>query len=82
MGSQGSREYFDGEIAEIIVFDRLLSDGSIDPTDNELNDVLYYLDQKWNLGNGISETVPEPSTWALAIIGLVAIGAYRRRRQR
>ncbi len=82
VGSQGSREYFDGEIAEIIVFDRLLSDGSLDPTDNELNDVLYYLDQKWNLGNGISETVPEPSTWVLAIIGLVAIGAYRRRRQR
>lgn len=42
-------ERFDGQIAEIIVFDRLLSDGSSNPADNEINDVMSYLDQKWNL---------------------------------
>lgn len=75
-------ECFDGEIAEIIVFDRLLSDGSVDPIDNEYNDMLYYLDQKWGLGNGISPTaVPEPSALVLIVIGLVMIVSCRLRRR-
>ena len=61
-------ETFFGEIGEIIVFDRLLSDGTEDESDNETNDVLFYLDQKWRLGNGITAT---PSRIPFAITKVV-----------
>ncbi|MCA9247495.1 MAG: PEP-CTERM sorting domain-containing protein [Planctomycetales bacterium] len=70
---------FGGDIAEIIVFDRVLTDGSIQANMNELNDVRFYLQEKWNLGLGLSATVPEPSTFAL--LGLASLGLLFRRRK-
>ncbi len=42
-------ENLDGDVAEIVVYDRVLPD-------NERNDVLYYLQQKWALAMGVSPT--------------------------
>jgi hypothetical protein len=86
VGARGSSsppsEYLDGEIGEIIVFDRVLTNGSIAPSQNEVNDVRYYLDQKWGLGLGVRPT-PSPAVPALSLLGQVALasmlvwGAFR-----
>ena len=49
-GERGSEWYFGGQIAEIVVFDRLLkNDGSPDTEENEFNAVGWYLQQKYAL---------------------------------
>lgn len=68
-----------GDIAEIIVYDRLLSDGSIDPMDNELNDIQYFLQQKWDLGLGLTPTIPEPASSLFVVFGLGALLLRRKR---
>lgn len=40
---------FNGDIAEIIVYDRALSDGSDNPSNNELGAILFYLQEKYGL---------------------------------
>lgn len=65
---------FTGNIAEIIVYDKLL-------TDNELNDVQYYLQEKWDIDAGLSPTVPEPGTSMMLLIGLACLAAAKLRRR-
>lgn len=47
----GGGENLDGDVAEIIVYSRPL-------TRAEINDLHYYLDQKWEMGLGITPTFP------------------------
>lgn len=81
IGHTGAR--YNGDVAEVIIFDRLLSDGTLDPTDNEFNDVMFYLQEKWDLDLGLTATplpVPEPSSLVLLLTGLLATAVRRNRR--
>ncbi len=60
-----------GDIAEVLVYDRVLSDA-------ELNEVGGYLADKYDIQ---WTAVPEPSMWALLVAGgLLALPAWRKRR--
>jgi hypothetical protein len=75
-------QYFEGDIAELIVYNRMLTNGSVSPFDNELNDLQYYLQQKWGINAGLSETpppAPEPSSGLL--LGTAALYLVRRRKR-
>ena len=61
---------YDGEIAEMIVFDRVL-------TADEINEVGFYLERRYGLDTAY---VPEPATLGLLCLG--ALLALARRRQR
>ena len=63
--------YWDGDIAEILVFDRML-------TPAELDQVTGYLGLKYDLD--VSFLIPEPTTAALLVLGAL-VGAARRRRR-
>ena len=69
-----NEERFHGDIAEVVVYDRL-------PTDRELEQIQYYLDQKWGLGIGIARpggpVLSAPAFVALAPATLEA-GAVSR----
>ena len=56
--------FYQGQIAEILIYNRAL-------TDDEMLQVQDYLDAKY---------VPEPSTWALSILGLLGLAVWHRRR--
>jgi hypothetical protein len=77
---------FNGDIAEVIIYNRPLSDGSLSPYDNELNDVWFYLQEKWNLNLGLEATptpvIPEPSSALLLGLGLLGLAKVRRRRDK
>jgi len=80
LNSSLSSHRFGGDIADLIVFDRILTDGSLDNMDNEFNDVLFFLQQKHDLGLGVQATpVPEPST--LSLLGITLFGFASRRRR-
>lgn len=64
-----------GNIAEIIVFDRMLNDA-------EFQAVGYYLEQKYNLDTAFVNLVPEPSTLMLCGLAITSTGMLRRRRLR
>lgn len=57
-GEPGAEWFFGGEIAEILVFNRMLtSDGSDEFEDNEFNAVGWYLDNKYGLNGGFKEPI-------------------------
>lgn len=67
---QPAHYFFDGDVAEILMYDRTL-------TSLEMDSVTSYLDTKYALGLG---TIPEPSTIALVCgAGLAFLGLRRRR---
>lgn len=70
IGTQGGFEFWNGDIAEILVYDRALNS-------SELQANWDYLDQKFG-----TSSVPEPSSFALLGLGGIglAIHGYRRRR--
>jgi hypothetical protein len=75
VGARGSTitpsELLDGTIAEIVVFDRALTDGLVRPDLDEVNDVMLYLDEKWGLGLGLT---PTPQLVVLPALSLPAAG--------
>ncbi len=81
----GNASNYIGDYAEVILFDRALSD-------REMANVNAYLSEKWGLpvaGGGNSwrgyqlvSGLPEPSTWALLLGAFVTVGAGRTLRRR
>ena len=65
----GSLTYLTGDIAELILYDRVLTAG-------ELNTVGYYLEDKYGLDTAY--VVPEPAT--MALLGLGSLVMLRRRK--
>jgi hypothetical protein len=66
---------YDGLIAEMMIFDRALDSA-------EINQVGYYLEQKYGLDTAFV-AVPEPTSWILlGLGGLCLVGYCRRRRTR
>jgi hypothetical protein len=65
---------WNGDIAEVLIYDRLLSDA-------ELNAVGLYLEEKYGLDTAF---VPEPHTWTVwSLVGIVGMAcAYCQRRTR
>jgi hypothetical protein len=61
-----------GDMAELVIFNRTLTAG-------ELNDVGYYLAQKYDIATSY---VPEPGSLMLTAIGLIGLLAYARRVRR
>jgi hypothetical protein len=85
----GATRAWEGDIAEIILFDTALSDF-------DRMGVEVYLDEKWGLGQNLSTTygtgnyntdlgalglIPEPGTYAL-LAGLLSLGSVMVRRRR
>jgi len=64
------RHYLNGDIAELLVYNEVL-------TIDEINEVGFYLGDKYSISNTF---VPEPSTFALAALGLLGLLGWRRRR--
>jgi hypothetical protein len=71
----GFNHYYDGDLAEVLIYTRTLSAG-------ELNSVGYYLGQKYGIPNSYTNAAPEPSTLTLLAAGLVSLLAYAWRKRR
>ena len=68
-GSSGSGTTgYDGEMGEMIVYDRVLTAG-------EINEIGFYLAQRYNIAY-----VPEPASALVLVVGFAAAGLRRRRR--
>ena len=75
-GSSGSgslSQFYAGDLAEVIVFNRALSFA-------EINQIGYQLQQKYGV-DGAFYAVPEPGTIGLLLLGLVGCTQTRRRRR-
>ncbi len=73
IGTEGGAHYFFGDIAEIIAFERSLTDG-------ETDDVVKYLGDKYLIAT--ASAVPEPSSLAFLAGGALFFGSLRSRRNR
>ena len=70
-GTWSATSTLDGDIAEIIVYDRLL-------TQQETDQVGYYLAEKYGITTGY---VPEPATLSLMVSGMICLVLRRRQRK-
>ena len=70
----GPTEQFTGDIAEILIYDSLLSQDQIDQ-------IHGYLQLKYGILIEGANTIPEPATVSLVGLGLAALARRRRRRR-
>ena len=72
-GRNDGNTLFPGDIAEVLIYNRKLSAG-------ELNQVGYYLADKYGIETTYTANVPEPSAlWLLAVGAVASVGFLRRK---
>jgi hypothetical protein len=54
-------ESWAGDIAEVVMYNRVLTDGTVNVNNNERADVFNYLNQKWGLGLPPQQPPPPPA---------------------
>jgi len=81
-GNQIAWRGFDGNDFEVFLYDGLTISQI---TDNDVDEVSLQMsggNLSWATEIVVVAPVPEPSSYVLALVGLLAIGLYSRRRKR